>query len=114
MLFGGCIGIAVSRRPLRPTIRNCMKVFRATLTALLMLVGVAWVGSAQVDADPVDMRVWVGKYPIKMYPTDVVGGWTFLESPKVKTRIAVISLANKHTSWLTVRNRYPLHLQLGR
>jgi clan AA aspartic protease (TIGR02281 family) len=70
--------------------RNCMKVFRATLTALLMLVGVAWVGSAQVDANPVDMRVWVGKYPIKMYPTDVVGGWTFLESPKVKTRIAAV------------------------
>jgi clan AA aspartic protease (TIGR02281 family) len=70
--------------------RHYAKLLHIMLTALPMLVGIAWVGSAQVAADPVWMRVWVGKYPLKVYPTDVVGGWTFLESLKVQTRIAEV------------------------
>jgi hypothetical protein len=58
---------------------GCAKLRRAALTALLMLVAIACVGSAQVEAGPTEIRVWVGKYPF----VDAVGGWTFLESPEV-------------------------------
>jgi clan AA aspartic protease (TIGR02281 family) len=55
-----------------------------------MLVDIAGVGSTQVDADPANMKVWLGKYPLGNFPTDVVGGSSFLESPEVKTRIAAV------------------------